>query len=107
MQPIDIQIIRGSLSEQDGEVRWVGHMGMYADALTKRMTADAVKEVLETGTIKMQLEKGQKMKKGDPAGKRQQALMAKLEYGLAVAGEDWHAQMAESAEDRVGLAYVV
>ena len=32
----DIQIIRGSLADQDGEVRWVDHIGMYADALAKR-----------------------------------------------------------------------
>ena len=32
----DIQIIRGSLNDQDGETRWVDHIGMYADALTKR-----------------------------------------------------------------------
>ena len=33
---IDIQIIRSSLNDQDGEVRWVDHIGMYADALRKR-----------------------------------------------------------------------
>ena len=33
---IDIQIIRGFLNDQDGEVRWVDHIGMYVDAPTKR-----------------------------------------------------------------------
>ena len=33
---IEIQIIRASLDAQDGDVRWVDHSGMYADAMTKR-----------------------------------------------------------------------
>ena len=33
---IEIQIIRSSLDAQDGQVRWVDHSGMYADAMTKR-----------------------------------------------------------------------
>ena len=33
---IEIQIIRSSLDAQDGDVRWVDHKGMYADAMTKR-----------------------------------------------------------------------
>ena len=33
---IEIQIIRSSLDAQNGEVRWVDHSGMYADAMTKR-----------------------------------------------------------------------
>ena len=34
---IDIQIIRGSLEDQDGEIKWVDHIGMYADVLTKKV----------------------------------------------------------------------
>ena len=33
---IEMQIIRASLDAQDGEIRWVDHTGMYADALTKK-----------------------------------------------------------------------
>ena len=33
---IEIQIIRSSLDAQQGDVRWVDHTGMYADAMTKR-----------------------------------------------------------------------
>ena len=33
---IDVQIIRSSLDGQDGQVRWVDHSGMYADAMTKK-----------------------------------------------------------------------
>ena len=33
---IEIQIIRNSLEQQSGKVRWVDHSGMYADCLTKR-----------------------------------------------------------------------
>ena len=33
---IEIQIIRSSLDAQDGDVRWVDHTGMYADAMTKK-----------------------------------------------------------------------
>ena len=33
---IEIQIIRSSLDAQGGQVRWVDHTGMYADAMAKR-----------------------------------------------------------------------
>ena len=33
---IEIQIVRASLDAQGGEVRWIDHSNMYADALTKR-----------------------------------------------------------------------
>ena len=33
---IDIQIVRASLDAQGGEVRWIDHSNMYADALAKR-----------------------------------------------------------------------
>ena len=32
---IDMQIIRASLDAQDGEIRWVDHTGMYADAFNQ------------------------------------------------------------------------
>ena len=34
---IYIQIIRGSIEDQHGEIKWVDHIGMYADVLTKKM----------------------------------------------------------------------
>ena len=55
---IDIQIIRGSLSDQDGEVRWVDHIGMYADALTKKNgNIPLIQLLMRTGEIIIQEEK--------------------------------------------------
>lgn len=55
---IDIQIIRGSLAEQDGEIRWADHIGMYADALTKMHgNIPLIQLLMRTGEIIIQDEK--------------------------------------------------
>ena len=55
---IDIQIIRGSLNDQDGEVRWVDHVGMYADALTKRnANIPLIQLLMKTGKLIIHEEK--------------------------------------------------
>jgi hypothetical protein len=55
---IDIQIIRGSLNDQDGEVRWVDHIGMYADALTKRNgNIPLIQLLMKTGKLIIHEEK--------------------------------------------------
>ena len=49
---IEIQIIRSSLDAQDGQVRWVDHSGMYADAMTKRNGNTPLLHILQrTGKI--------------------------------------------------------
>jgi len=55
---IDIQIIRGSLNDQDGEVRWVDHIGMYADALTKKNgNIPLIQLLMKTGKLIIHEEK--------------------------------------------------
>ena len=55
---IDIQTIRGSLNDQDGEVRWVDHIGMYADALTKRNgNIPLIQLLMKTGKLIIHEEK--------------------------------------------------
>ena len=49
---IEIQIIRNSLEQQAGKIRWVDHSGMYADCLTKRNgNAPLMQALMETGVI--------------------------------------------------------
>ena len=55
---IDIQIIRGSLHDQDGEVRWVDHIGMYDDALTKKNgNIPLIQLLMRTGKLVIHEEK--------------------------------------------------
>ena len=47
-----IQIIRSSLDAQGGQVRWVDHSGMYADAMTKRGgNIPLLQTLMKTGRI--------------------------------------------------------
>ena len=47
-----IQTIRSSLDAQDGDVRWVDHSGMYADAMTKKNgNLPLIQTLLRTGRI--------------------------------------------------------
>ena len=49
---IEIQIVRGSLDAQCGEIKWVGHPGMYADCLTKRNgNHPLMQHLLRTGRL--------------------------------------------------------
>ena len=49
---IEIQIVRSSLDAQGGEVRWVDHSGMYADALTKKGgNIPLIQTLMRTGRI--------------------------------------------------------
>ena len=49
---IEIQIIRSSLDAQDGQVRWVDHSGMYADAMTKKNgNLPLIQTLMKTGRI--------------------------------------------------------
>ena len=49
---IEIQIIRSSLDAQGGQVRWVDHSGMYADAMTKRGgNIPLLQTLMKTGRI--------------------------------------------------------
>ena len=55
---IDIQMIRGSLHDQDGEVRWVDHIGMYDDALTKKNgNIPLIQLLMRTGKLVIHEEK--------------------------------------------------
>lgn len=49
---LDIQVLREELSELRGRIRWVDHMSMPADCLTKKQgRCDSLFRLLETGKL--------------------------------------------------------
>lgn len=49
---LDIQVLREELSELRGKIRWVEHLAMPADCLTKKQgRCDALLRLLETGEL--------------------------------------------------------
>ena len=72
---IDIQIIRASLEAQNGDVRWVGHSGMYSDAMTKRNdNLPLLQMLMRTGRICITAESATLEKhKADPKSRTSQS----------------------------------
>lgn len=55
---IEVQIVRDDLSALGGQIRWVDHVSMVADALTKVKGAmTALKRLLTTGRFSIRAEK--------------------------------------------------
>ena len=75
----DIQIVRSSLNDQDGEVRWVDHIGMYADALTTRNgDTPLIQLLMRTGRLIIHEEKLTLLKHQDNPTKWHSKMKSKL-----------------------------
>ena len=76
---IDVQIIRSSLNAMGGDVRWVDHIGMYADAMTKRNgNIPLIQLLMKTGQIIIHEEKLTLEKHKEQPGKWHPKMKSKM-----------------------------